>query len=351
MDPAGTWPQLFPAPAAVPPSQPGGPLELPPLPPQALESARDGAFPELAVSTGTSRHAQAAELAFQAHLIPIPVPDGEPAGDRPDSPWIPTGMPSRPRGAAPLPFTIPESSAEVEVTLAPIGPATGQAASHREGSSPLAAREKDGAAPPERSRKPDTAPQPAALGGAASKLVPHLSHAAETRTESATYQPHSAAEPSRPEGLPEPEAEIPPSRPPGVARDIKFEVNGGDRRVEVRLVERGGEVHVAVRTPDARLASALREDLPALSSRLAESGFRTETWHPAAPGGLYGASDGPREGYAQPSAGGSPHDPNPGSRQEGRQQQGDAEPRQDSSEQPNPKEKGKEFAWFISSLR
>jgi hypothetical protein len=312
---------------------------------------RDGALPEPAAPSGTSRHAEAAELAFQAHLIPIPVPGGEPAGDRPDSVWFPMGMPSRPRGAPLLPFTIPESSAEVEVAVAPIGPATGQAASHREGSSPLAAREKDGAAPPERSRKPDTAPPPAAPGGAASKVVPHWSHAPETRTESATYQPQSKAEPSRPEGSPEPEAGIPPSRPPAVARDIKLEVNGGDQRVEVRLVERGGEVHVAVRTPDAHLASALREDLPALSSRLVESGFRTETWHPAAPGVLSGTSDGPREAHAQPSAGGSPHDPNPQSRQEGRQRQGDAEPRQDSSEQPNPKEKGKEFAWFISSLR
>jgi hypothetical protein len=60
--------------------------------------------------------------------------------------------------------------------------------------------------------------------------------------------------------------------------------------VELRIVERTGEVHVAVRTADERLTGSLREDLGELVTQLAERGFRADTWHPG----------------AVPAAGGSP---------------------------------------------
>jgi hypothetical protein len=66
------------------------------------------------------------------------------------------------------------------------------------------------------------------------------------------------------------------------AREIRLQVTGGEERVDVRLTEHRGEVQVAVRTPDSRLTEALRNDLPALSARLEQNGFRAETWHPAA---------------------------------------------------------------------
>lgn len=58
-------------------------------------------------------------------------------------------------------------------------------------------------------------------------------------------------------------------------------------QVEIRVVERTGDVRVAVRTADSRLTSSLREDLPQLVSQLADRGYRAETWHPtaAAPAG------------------------------------------------------------------
>ena len=62
-----------------------------------------------------------------------------------------------------------------------------------------------------------------------------------------------------------------------MAHDIKLEVAGSDSRVEIRLSERGGEVKVAVRTADASLAGSLRDNLPALASKLADNGFKTET--------------------------------------------------------------------------
>jgi hypothetical protein len=81
---------------------------------------------------------------------------------------------------------------------------------------------------------------------------------------------------------------VPPALPPEVpqsvspARDIRLQVSG-EQRVDVRLTERAGEIQVAVRTPDTRLAGALRDELPALSARLELSGFRAETWHPDPP--------------------------------------------------------------------
>ncbi|MBZ5585453.1 MAG: hypothetical protein LAQ30_25275 [Acidobacteriia bacterium] len=83
----------------------------------------------------------------------------------------------------------------------------------------------------------------------------------------------ASAAPQAPRDVPEP-----PARPP--ARDIQLEVGGGERRVSIHLVERRGEIHFAVRTPDATLADDLRRDLPALTERLEHGGFRAETWRP-----------------------------------------------------------------------
>jgi hypothetical protein len=56
--------------------------------------------------------------------------------------------------------------------------------------------------------------------------------------------------------------------------------NQNQERVEVRMVERNGELHVAVRTGNADLAHGLREGVADLVSRLQETGFRTDTWRP-----------------------------------------------------------------------
>jgi hypothetical protein len=130
-------------------------------------------------------------------------------------------------------------------------------------------------------------------------------------------------------------------------RDIKLEVTGGERRVEVRLSERAGEVKMTVRTADAPLASSLRENLPALSARLAETGLKGEAWHPAA------SSAEDWRHNAKPSAGAASQDANAQPREQGREpQDGAGQRRPKSAQQPIPlKEKGRDFAWLMSSLR
>ncbi len=50
--------------------------------------------------------------------------------------------------------------------------------------------------------------------------------------------------------------------------------------VDLQVSSRGGEIHVAVRTSDAQLESAMRQDLGALSSSLDRAGYRAETYVP-----------------------------------------------------------------------
>jgi len=226
----------------------------------------------------------------------------------------------------------------------------GGTADHRGDNAPMGEQEGKGGLP-DGSRKnqepqtiADDLPQ-TAMG----RVIPHTEYTPEPRvnTPGQTAASSTAESPYPTEGPGLPSA-TETAKAPGAARDIRLEIGGGDHRVEVRLMERGGEVHVAVRTPDTHLASTLREDLPALSSRLTESGFRTETWHP----GASGLGDWHRQ--AEASAGGTPQDPDNQPGQQGRDRQpDDRQPqRQDvSEEQLNQKQKGKDFKWFMSTLR
>jgi hypothetical protein len=241
------------------------------------------------------------------------------------------------------------------MAAAPPDPATVQTGdSAEESSSPPPSPGKGEATAAERFRKSETVAASSweASPASAAQVSPDAVYApADGPTNALGEARHAVAAEPRPVAAPPRGADAEPARPPAAARNIQLDVNGGDRRVEVRLTERGGLVEVAVRTPDAHLASALREDLPALSSRLAESGFRAETWHPASPG----ASNGPGEWHklAEPSPGGTTQDPNGRPRQNGGQPQGDSQPRQPkaSEQQPDRKNPGKDFAWLMSSLR
>ncbi len=201
-----------------------------------------------------------------------------------------------------------------------------------------------------RERHPDEAPSERTetpAGIAVAKIIPHTVPDTQTRDTTALERRDATeVKPVRPqdamESDPKPEAA-------GTAplRDMKLEITGAESRVEVRLSERGGEVMMTVRTPDANLASTLRENLPTLSNRLVESGFKSEAWHPAA------ASTNEWRHSAQPSAGGTSQDANSHSReQKGESQGGGSQRRPRIPQEPvTQKQKGKDFAWLMSSLR
>ena len=178
--------------------------------------------------------------------------------------------------------------------------------------------------------------------------VPSLRPVPQTTQENSSTQSHgesSRPEPSKPGPAAQP-AEPPVSPKTSSTHDIRLELSGsGERRVEVRVTERAGEVRVAVRTPDQQLAGSLRENLPTLSSKLNDSGFRAEAWHPASTGGEWRRS-------AETNHGSLAHH----SDQQSGQQGGGNRPRQDDArraktpEQPiEGKKKGNDFAWLIST--
>jgi hypothetical protein len=136
--------------------------------------------------------------------------------------------------------------------------------------------------------------------------------------------------------------------PPPIARDIRLELGGPGRKVEVRLVERAGEVRLAVHTPDDRLADGLREQLPQLATRLEESGFRADEWRAADAGSPERRLD------VNASASASPDARQHGQPQDGGQQRRDGEPRQPRDAEPQSRrnqEKGTAFQWLMESLR
>ena len=199
-------------------------------------------------------------------------------------------------------------------------------------------------------RRPEAGPAErteAPAGAADGKLLAHASPDAQVKAETAPGGTETAAaKPVRP--LDAMESEAPPAAAKApLVRDLKLEVTGGEQRVEIRVSERGGDVKMTVRTPDTELAGALRENLPTLSARLADSGFRSDAWHPAA------SATNQWRHAGESSGGGASPDANTPSRQQNRQAQDDAGQRRPKSPQEATpqKEKGKDFAWLMSTLR
>ena len=79
--------------------------------------------------------------------------------------------------------------------------------------------------------------------------------------------------------------ETSPARPISVepAHNISLRLAGDHgSALEVRVIDRGGEVRVAVRSTDTAVAETVRAGLPELVERLGQRGFETEVWRPAA---------------------------------------------------------------------
>lgn len=71
------------------------------------------------------------------------------------------------------------------------------------------------------------------------------------------------------------------------AHEIAVRISGPDASpVDVRVKERGGEVHVAVRTPDGALQTLLRQDLGSLVDRLEQTGLHAKALVPGEPQAL-----------------------------------------------------------------
>lgn len=102
---------------------------------------------------------------------------------------------------------------------------------------------------------------------------------------SAPPVPHAYSVPSRPTAEPAAPARTSeiadtPQLPAAKPQSITFSTGSGSNEVSVRVAERAGDVEVTVRTGDAALASSLRQHIPELSDRLAQTGVSAEIWSP-----------------------------------------------------------------------
>jgi hypothetical protein len=199
--------------------------------------------------------------------------------------------------------------------------------------------------PPDVSREPDRKPEVPTAAPPEPAVTARPADTPQPLAVSDTKPRESAPVSSPPAAATEPAA-APEAPKPAAAHDIKLELAGrGDQRVEVRVSERAGDMHVEVRTPDTGLAGDLRADLPGLASKLEQTGFRAETWHPAGTAERQGAAE------AAPGGGAQNSERQPG--QNGGQRERDAQqqpkPKAQEKDTP-PQEAGKDFAWLFSSI-
>jgi len=138
---------------------------------------------------------------------------------------------------------------------------------------------------------PEKAQTPAPMEGATVRTQSEESQAAPLV--------HYATSPAMPEGPASSKAAAQPAPAPAATsldledqlsaarpmRELSLQItSAGDQKVDVRLVERAGEVLVSVRTPDADLAHEMRQELGSLTGKLAQSGFGTEQFTPLSAG-------------------------------------------------------------------
>jgi hypothetical protein len=144
-------------------------------------------------------------------------------------------------------------------------------------------------------------------GAHAEQATPAAAHSSNTAAPQASQTPappsaantaavpeavsaYSAAQPSgKPAAIQSsaPTTEITePHHTPSQPQSLDFRVAGTDNRdVTVRVSQRAGDVQMTVRTGDSDLAQSLRQHLPELSDRLAQTGVQADIWRPSAAAG------------------------------------------------------------------
>lgn len=95
-----------------------------------------------------------------------------------------------------------------------------------------------------------------------------------------TEQPGSAL-PGQAVQVPEPASAGPSAAP---VKEISMQVEAAEgQKVDIRIVQRGGDLRIAVKSADNDTTQGLRHGLSDLANRLNESGYHAETWRPGQP--------------------------------------------------------------------
>ena len=114
-------------------------------------------------------------------------------------------------------------------------------------------------------------------GSPAPVLTPSVQQVQNAYTNSRISQPAATSAPTQVMNT----TEL-PQTPVVRSQTIDLKVSGADSsQVDVRVSQRAGDVQVTVRTADGDLAQSLRQHLPELSDRLAQTGVHGDIWQPA----------------------------------------------------------------------
>lgn len=334
------------------------------------EQTSDAPHPRVSIpQQETSQTAEIpAKVAFEARLRPlvaqmaaasVPVgPRSRPAAS------IPTGV-NTPRTAVPVEAALPARQAEPQFENERQPAEKHQVKSQRITTAPAAP-----AAPPNEPPKPAGAETGASAkrspihAGQSVAVEAATGESIQNRVEFPAVQPAlnaaistDASQPSLPSRTASPQPQTVPETPATAATEppqmtsaaptpgpagINIALNENGQRVELRVMERAGDIHVAVRTPDSQLATAMREQLPSLSSKLDQAGFHAEMWRPGASTAEHKIADSTGSGASS----------------DGRQSSDERERRDGQQQHGNPRQQGqtrktdrKEFSWLLDSIR
>ena len=209
-----------------------------------------------------------------------PAPPAAPAGSQPQASRAPFNQAPQTTSENLTPEAPPEprSMAQKSAETPPLTPAEfvrARASSASGQRPPVEPPQDEGkvlriAPPLDRSVLTDSGPAPATRSGPA--------HETSSRQSPPQSLPAAAEEPLSPQAhqaKPEPLRELSLVVP---GRQAEGRTQGS---VEVRVLERAGEVRLSVRTPDTELANSLRQQLGDLVGRLEQTGYQAETWRPA----------------------------------------------------------------------
>lgn len=262
------------APAAQPPmldfASPISPVvhrDIPQVPTGDAEAtqapaARPDIMPRPAAVQPQSEVASTSGVSFAAILTPISLElaysKSGPASAIPTDPTIPNNSPS--------------PAAEKPVDDAPLGAPAGDPGT---GTAPR----RDGAkaaviTPPSAPQMPqDFAP---ALIRATETIS--MPRAADIKAEA---PPAVAADALRASEIQPAAPAVPPPASGASTQELSFRLSQpAAPPVDLHVTERGGEIRVSVRTPDATLETSLRQNLPALANSLERAGYHAETFVP-----------------------------------------------------------------------
>ena len=96
------------------------------------------------------------------------------------------------------------------------------------------------------------------------------------------------------------------SRPGAPMKDISVRVETAQgQNVDVRIIQRRGDLQIAVKSESVDTTQGLRRGLSELTSRLNESGYQAETWRPGLPAAASGTATGSGNSSDQPPSGNS----------------------------------------------